>query len=77
LLTVVGAFDHPSLTGAHRSDEIEIVLGTPRMKIDIAGKRLECRRDLSSVVASAYLSCRCGEVRSVLVPKKTRCNRNS
>ncbi len=77
LLAVVGAFDHPSLTGSHRSDQIGIMLTTRRLKIDIAGKRLECRRDLSSVVGSAYLSCRCGEVRSVLAPKKTRCDRDS
>jgi hypothetical protein len=62
---VIGAFDHPSLEGRHRRGELEIVLGKKRIAVEIGGERLECPRDLSAIVGSAYLPCRCGEVRTV------------
>ena len=66
LFTVIGAFDHPSLTGRHGSDEIELELGPRAIVVKLAsGEELECPRDLSAVVGSVYLPCRCGEVRAV------------
>ena len=73
LLAVIGAFDHPSLDGRHRDDDLEIVLGARKITVDIGGERLECPRNLRAIVGSAYLPCRCGEVRTVFAPQITRC----
>jgi hypothetical protein len=74
LLTLLGAFDHPSLTGRHGSDELEVRLGKRTMTVTLSsGEELESARDLSAFVSSVYSPCRCGEVRSVLVPQVTKC----
>lgn len=65
LLAVIGALDHPSLTGRHRRGELEVVLTKRTLTVELDGERLACRRALGSVVGSAYLGCRCGEARSV------------
>ena len=72
-LSVVGAFDHPSLTGRHRDGDYELRLSARTIAIRFAGATLECRRDLRSVVGSAYLACRCGEVRTVLAHPRGAC----
>lgn len=74
LLTVVGAFDHPALSGRHPSDELTVTFGPRSLIVALAdGEELRSRRNLSAFVSSVYLPCRCGEVRSVFVPAVTRC----
>jgi hypothetical protein len=76
LLTVVAAFDHPSLTGRHAQGEHQLTLSARGIVLNLAGgEQLAAPRDLSAVVGSVYCDCRCGEVRSVLVPAVTRCSR--
>jgi hypothetical protein len=75
LLTVLGAFDHPSLIGTHRSDEVEVAFRARSLVVKFGdGEELQSRRDLSAFVGSVYLPCRCGEVRAVFVPRVTRCS---
>jgi hypothetical protein len=75
LLTVLGAFDHPSLTGTHRNEEIEVAFRARSLVVKFGdGEELQSRRNLSAFVGSVYLPCRCGEVRSVFVPRVTRCS---
>lgn len=74
LFTLLGAFDHPSLTGRHPSDELELTLRARTIVVKLpTGEELESRRNLSAFVGSVYLPCRCGEVRSVFVPPVTVC----
>jgi hypothetical protein len=55
-------------------DELEVTFGARRIVIrSPRGEVLESRRNLSGFVGSVYLPCRCGEVRSVLVPAVTVC----
>jgi hypothetical protein len=74
LLTLLGAFDHPSLIGRHKSDELEVSLRARSIVVRFpSGEELRSARNLSAHVASVYLPCRCGEVRSVFVPAVTVC----
>lgn len=74
LFTVLGAFDHRGLSGRHQSDELELQFGARSLVARLpTGEELRSRRNLSAFVASVYLPCRCGEVRSVFVPEVTRC----
>jgi hypothetical protein len=74
LFTLLGAFDHPSLTGRHRSDDLEVRFGARTLVVKLpSGEELQSARDLRAFVGSVYLPCRCGEVRAVFVPKVTRC----
>ncbi|HVY45824.1 MAG TPA: hypothetical protein VHB21_08095 [Minicystis sp.] len=75
LLTVVGAFDHPSFKGVHASDALEVGFRGRTLVLRFAdGGELESRRDLRAFVGSVYLPCTCGEVRSVFVPRATICD---
>jgi hypothetical protein len=77
LLTVLGAFDHPSFKGVHTSEELAVtfkaraLVATPRGP---GADEIESRRDLSGFVGSVYLPCTCGEVRTVFVPPVTTCD---
>lgn len=74
LFTVLGAFDHPSLTGTHAHDGLEVALRRRTIVVKLPDKEeLEARRDLRAFVGSVYLPCRCGEVRTPLVPAVTQC----
>jgi hypothetical protein len=74
LFTVLGAFDHTSLSGKHTSDELEITFGMRTLVVKLPdGEELRVGRNLSAFVGSVYLPCRCGEVRSVFVPPVTVC----
>lgn len=75
LLCVLGAFDHPSFTGKHSLGGFEVVFGARSLVVTLPdGEQFRARRDLSAYVGSVYLPCRCGEVRSVFVPSRTRCD---
>jgi len=74
LFLLLAAFDHDGLSGQHRSDGLLVTFGVRRLAVELpTGESLSSRRDLRAFVSSVYLSCRCGEVRSVLVPRATRC----
>jgi hypothetical protein len=74
LFTLLGAFDHPSLTGQHKNAELTLELGARSLVVRFAdGEELRSRRNLSAFVGSVYLSCRCGEVSTVFVPPVTMC----
>lgn len=77
LFTLLGAFDHASLTGRHTSKELEISLRARSIVVKLpSGEELRSARDLSAHVSSVYLPCRCGEVRTVFVPAVTVCDAN-
>ncbi|MEO1368774.1 MAG: hypothetical protein AAFX50_16485, partial [Acidobacteriota bacterium] len=74
LFAVLAAFDAPSLTGAHRAGELDVEFTADELIVGLpSGDELGCDRDLGDYVASVYLPCRCGEVRSVFVPRVTTC----
>jgi hypothetical protein len=74
LFTLLGAFDHSSLSGHHASDELAITLRARSIVVQLPdGEELRSARDLSAHVGSVYLPCRCGEVRTVFVPEVTVC----
>jgi len=74
LFALVGAFDHPALSGRHTSDELELTFTARRITAKLPAKEeLVSRRNLAAFVGSVYSPCRCGEVRSVFVPAVTRC----
>ena len=74
LFTLLGAFDHASLTGQHRNDELEVTFRARTLVVKLpTGEELHSRRNLRAFVGSVYLPCRCGEVRSVFVPPVTVC----
>jgi hypothetical protein len=75
LFTVLGAFDHAALRGRYRSEAgLEVSFGARSLLVKLpSGEELRSRRNLSAFVASVYLPCRCGEVRTVFVPAVTRC----
>ena len=74
LFTLLGAFDHEGLTGTLQSDRIQLTFGARSLRVKLPSlEELSSRRNLSAFVGSAYLPCRCGEVRSVLVPPVTLC----
>jgi hypothetical protein len=74
LFTLLGAFDHRSLSGTHEAGELSIAFRGRTLVVRLpGGEELETRRDLSAFVGSLYLPCTCGEVRSVFVPPVSRC----
>jgi hypothetical protein len=74
LFALLGAFDHAGLQGRHAYGELAVSVGARRWVIELpGGDELSTARDLGGVVESLYLPCRCGEVRSVFVPRVTRC----
>ncbi|HTQ04695.1 MAG TPA: hypothetical protein VMI54_12605 [Polyangiaceae bacterium] len=74
LFALLGAFDHAGLTGRHANDELTVRFGARSLGVRLAsGDEFETRRDLSAFVGTIYSPCRCGEVRSALVPSVTRC----
>ncbi len=75
LFTLLGAFDHKSLTGTHRQGDFEIAFRGRTLVVRLPdGEELETSRDLSAFVGSVYLPCQCGEVSSVFVPPVTVCD---
>ena len=71
---LLGAFDHPSLSGRHLCDELELALRARSIVVKLPnGEELRSARNLSAHVGSVYLPCRCGEVRAVFVPQVTAC----
>ncbi len=75
LFTLLAAFGDPSFSGKHQDGELVVQFGKRVVTVDLpSGEQLQCKRDLSAFVSSVYLPCRCGEVRSVLVPAVTRCD---
>jgi hypothetical protein len=74
LFTLLGAFDHASLSGNHDSPELSVKFGARSIVVTLpSGAELRTRRNLRDFVGSVYLPCRCGEVRSVFVPRVTAC----
>lgn len=74
LFTLLGAFDHPSLTGKHSSPELTLELRARSLVVELpSGEALHSGRNLSAFVSSVYLPCQCGEVREVFVPPVTVC----
>jgi hypothetical protein len=74
VFALLGAFDHPSLTGTHALDSLEVTFSARRIVVKFpGGEELHSRRNLRAFVGSVYLPCRCGEVRSVFVPQVTTC----
>ena len=74
LFTLLGAFDHKSLTGQHSSDELSVAWTGRKLVVRLpGGDELETQRSLRAYVGSLYLPCECGEVRSVFVPAVTAC----
>lgn len=75
LFTVLGAFDAESLTGSYEHGGVKVTFKPRSIIVKLEdGDELEVeRRGLPAFVGSVYLPCRCGEVRSVLVPAVTRC----
>lgn len=74
LFALLSAFDHPRLSGVHRNPALELTLDARRIRVRFPdGEELRSARDLSDIVSSVYLPCRCGEVRSVFVPHVTHC----
>jgi hypothetical protein len=74
LFTLLGAFDGPSLSGSCSAAGLKVTFGARSLRILLPdGEELSSRRNLSEFVGSVYLPCRCGEVRSVLVPPVTVC----
>jgi hypothetical protein len=77
LFALLGAFDHPSISGAHANQELAVTFGPRRLLVELPnGETLRSPRDLSRLVSSVYQPCRCGEVRSVFVPAVTKCERS-
>ncbi len=75
VFVLIGAFDDASFEGTHTNGAVEIVFKRRSIRVTFAnGEELETRRDMRAFVGSLYLPCTCGEVRSVLVPKRTRCD---
>lgn len=74
LFALLGAFDHPGLRGPLAGRTLCVTFGARRLTVTApSGETWSAPRNLASLVGSVYLPCRCGEVRSVLVPPVTRC----
>lgn len=74
LFVLLAAFDHPLLSGQYQDRQLRVTFGARSLSVKLSnGDSLTARRDLRAFVSSVYLPCRCGEVRSVLVPRVTRC----
>ena len=75
LFTLLGAFDHPTLSGVHEHAGLALTFQRRTLIVRLPnGEELESRRDLSAFVGSVYLPCRCGEVDTVFVPNVTVCS---
>ncbi len=75
LFTLLAAFDHADFSGRHRGAGLEVGFSARSLSLVLPdGEELRTSRDLSAFVSSVYMPCRCGEVRSVFVPKVTRCS---
>jgi hypothetical protein len=73
--TVLGAFDHPSLSGRHRIEGLDVTFGARSLIARFPdGEELSTSRALQAFVGSVYLPCSCGETRTVLAPPVTRCS---
>ncbi len=69
LFALLGAFDHPSLTGTHESHGLSVTFRPRSLTLRLpTGEELRSPRNLRGVVGSVYLPCRCGEVRAAVVP---------
>ena len=74
LFALLAAFDHSSLSGPHRDEELEVRFGARSFVVKLpTGDEMHTTRNLRAFVGSVYLPCRCGEVRSVFVPQVTVC----
>jgi hypothetical protein len=77
VFTVLGAFDHEDVRGRFEAElvgDLSVTYGARTIKAKLPdGEELTVRRNLRAFVASVYLPCRCGEVRSPFVPARTRC----
>jgi hypothetical protein len=74
LFMLIAAFDHPALSGRHKSDQLEVAFWARTIAVTLpSGEELRSARNLSDHVSSVYLPCRCGETRSVFVPPVTVC----
>lgn len=74
LFALLGAFDHPSFGGEFASEALSVAFLRRSLKLTLpSGETLRSPRDLRALVSSVYLPCRCGEVRSVFVPRVTKC----
>jgi hypothetical protein len=72
---LLGAFDDLSLTGTQEHAAMQVRFGQRTLSVKFAdGEALSTSRDLRAFVGSVYLPCRCGEVRTVLVPPVSRCS---
>lgn len=75
LFTLLGAFDHPSFSGAHEASDLTVTFQKRTLVVaPKRGEELSVGRDLREFVESVYLPCQCGEVRAVLVPPVTDCS---
>jgi hypothetical protein len=76
LFALLGAFDHPALSGKHEHAGLSVTFRPRSLLVALPnGEMLRSRRDLRALVSSVYQPCRCGEVRSVFVPRATKCER--
>lgn len=74
LFALLGAFDHPGLDGRHDAGPLGVRFGARSIVVTLpGGAELRSPRKLDALVGSVYQRCRCGEVRSPLVPAVTRC----
>jgi len=74
MFTLLGAFDHPSLSGKHELAGVQVSFNTRSIAVRLPGdEELQSRRNLKAFVGSVYLPCECGEVRAVFVPRVTVC----
>jgi hypothetical protein len=74
LFTLLGAFDHPGVTGRHGAGALGLSFAARSITVSLPNdEELRSPRKLHALVSSVYLPCRCGEVRTVFVPAVTRC----
>jgi hypothetical protein len=73
LLAVLAAFDHPDLSGQHAAPGLQVRFGARELTVELLGEKLRSRRGSGELATSLYLPCRCGEVKTVLVPAATTC----
>jgi hypothetical protein len=63
------------LDGRHAGAGLEVTFGARSLRVKLPdGEELTTSRRLGAYVGSVYLPCRCGEVKSVLVPPRTVCS---
>lgn len=74
LFTLLGAFDHPALSGKYANDELTLSFGARSLAVELVNRQqLHSRRNLKAFVSSVYLPCQCGEVGTVFVPPVSVC----